>query len=162
VTVTRSGTFAWQALAERELRALEDTSPRELPAQALAHGLAALTCAVLALRETCQDQTGDVSSTLAGIGSTLEDISGAAAGTAACTSLIAGTADAPGWWQRLTRRYRRGRLAGLDAATAATAAVLADPDATPADRLAAATAEEAVFTAFARTPGGPEILKAGI
>jgi hypothetical protein len=53
-------------------------------------------------------------------------------------------------------------LADLDAATAATLAALSNPDATTADRLAAATAEEAVFTAFERTPGGPERLKAGI
>lgn len=53
-------------------------------------------------------------------------------------------------------------LADLDAATAATLAVLGNPDATPADRRAAAAAEEAVFTAFARTPGGPERLKAGL
>jgi hypothetical protein len=110
VTITRSDTFAWQGLAERELRALEDTDPRTLPAQALAHGLAALTYAVLALRETCEDQAGDISNTFAGIGSTLADISGSASGTAACTSLIAESLDAPGWWQRLARRHRRGRL----------------------------------------------------
>ena len=53
-------------------------------------------------------------------------------------------------------------LVDLDAATAATLAVLSNPDATAADRRAAAAVEEAVFTAFERSPGGPELLKAGI
>jgi hypothetical protein len=53
-------------------------------------------------------------------------------------------------------------LADLDAATAATLAALAAPGATFASRRAAAAVEEAVFAAFERTPGGPEILKAGI
>ena len=109
MTITRSDTFAWQGLAERELRALEDTDQRTMPAQALAHGLAALTYAVLALRETCEDQAADISNTFAGIGSTLDDISGAAAGSAAHAGLIAESLDAPGWWQRLARRHRRGR-----------------------------------------------------
>jgi hypothetical protein len=53
-------------------------------------------------------------------------------------------------------------LVDLDAATAATAAVLERPDATFADRVAAAVVEESVFTAFERTAGGPDLLKAGI
>ena len=53
-------------------------------------------------------------------------------------------------------------LADLDAATAATLAVLNNPDATFDDRQTAAAAEEAVFTAFERTPGGPERLKGGL
>jgi hypothetical protein len=53
-------------------------------------------------------------------------------------------------------------LADLDAATAATAAVLGNPDATSADRRAAAAVEESVFAAFERTAGGPDLLKAGI
>ena len=52
--------------------------------------------------------------------------------------------------------------ADLDAATAATAAVLVDPDATFFDRLAAAAVEAGVFIAFERTDGGPELLKAGL
>jgi hypothetical protein len=53
-------------------------------------------------------------------------------------------------------------LADLDAATAATLAVLGTPGATFADRRAAAAVEEAVFTAFERTDGGPGRLKAGL
>ena len=52
-------------------------------------------------------------------------------------------------------------LDDLDAATAATLAVLGNPDATAADRRAAAAVEEAVFTAFERIHG-PEHLKAGL
>lgn len=55
-----------------------------------------------------------------------------------------------------------GPVAGLDAATAATAAVLGNPDAAFADRRAAAAVEESVFTAFERTADGPDLLKAGI
>ena len=53
-------------------------------------------------------------------------------------------------------------VADLDAATAATAAVLANPAATKADKLAVTEAEMTAFTAFWSTPGGPEILEAGI
>lgn len=53
-------------------------------------------------------------------------------------------------------------LTHLDAATAATACVLADPDATAAERIAAAAREETAFTAFARRPGGADLLKEGI
>jgi len=53
-------------------------------------------------------------------------------------------------------------LADLDAATALTLAVLAEPGVTFADRRSAAAVEEAVFTAFERTPGGPEALQAGL
>jgi hypothetical protein len=52
-------------------------------------------------------------------------------------------------------------LAELDAATAATLAVLGNPDATAADRRAAAAVEESVFAAFERIHG-PECLKAGL
>ena len=53
-------------------------------------------------------------------------------------------------------------VADLDAATAATAAVLANPAATTADKLAVTEAEMTAFTAFWWTPGGPEIREAGI
>ena len=53
-------------------------------------------------------------------------------------------------------------LADLEAATAATAAVLADPGATAADRIAAAEAEEATLLAYARRPEAEAVLQAGI
>jgi hypothetical protein len=53
-------------------------------------------------------------------------------------------------------------LADLDAATAATAAAIADPAATPADVMAAAEAEEATLLAYARRPGAEAQLEAGI
>jgi hypothetical protein len=53
-------------------------------------------------------------------------------------------------------------LADLEAATAATQAVLADPAATAAERIAAAEAEEAVLLAYARRPEADAVLQAGI
>jgi hypothetical protein len=53
-------------------------------------------------------------------------------------------------------------LADLDAATAATAAAIGNPDATPADVESAAAAEQAAFLAFERHPSGAALLKAGI
>jgi hypothetical protein len=52
--------------------------------------------------------------------------------------------------------------ADLDAATAATAAALADPAASSADMLAAAEAEEATLLAYARQAGAEAELQAGI
>jgi hypothetical protein len=52
--------------------------------------------------------------------------------------------------------------ADLDAATAATAAAIADPSASLADVERAAGLEEAAFTAYARRPGAEAELEAGI
>ena len=52
--------------------------------------------------------------------------------------------------------------ADLDAATAATAAAIADPSACPADVERAAELEEAVFAAYLRRPGAAAELEAGI
>jgi hypothetical protein len=51
--------------------------------------------------------------------------------------------------------------ADLDAATAATAAAIADPSAGPAAVLRAAQAEEAVHQAYLRRPGAAAELEAG-
>jgi len=50
----------------------------------------------------------------------------------------------------------------LDSATARTAAAIADPSASPADRERAAELEEAVFAAYLRRPGAAAELEAGI
>ena len=52
--------------------------------------------------------------------------------------------------------------ADLDAATAATAAVIADPSASLADVERAAELEEAVFAAYLQRPGAEAELEAGI
>ena len=52
--------------------------------------------------------------------------------------------------------------ADLDAATAATAAAIADPAAGLADVERAAELEEAVFAAYLRRPGAEAELEAGI
>ena len=52
--------------------------------------------------------------------------------------------------------------ADLDAATARTAAVIADPSASPADVERAAELEEAVLAAYARRPGAAAELAAGL
>jgi hypothetical protein len=52
--------------------------------------------------------------------------------------------------------------ADLDAATAATVAVIADPAATAMDRYRAAEAEEAVTTAYLQRPGAAAELEAGV
>jgi hypothetical protein len=53
-------------------------------------------------------------------------------------------------------------MADLDAATAATAAAIADPSASRADVERAAELEEAVFTAYLAVPGAEAELEAGI
>jgi hypothetical protein len=50
----------------------------------------------------------------------------------------------------------------LDAATARTAAAIADPSACPAEVERAAELEEAVFAAYLRRPGSGAELEAGI
>lgn len=50
--------------------------------------------------------------------------------------------------------------AALDAATAATAAAMADPAASPSDRLLAAKVEEAVHLAYLQRPGADAELRA--
>jgi hypothetical protein len=52
--------------------------------------------------------------------------------------------------------------ADLDAATAATAAAIADPSACPADVERVAELEEAVFAAYLRRPEAAAELEAGI
>jgi hypothetical protein len=52
--------------------------------------------------------------------------------------------------------------ADLDAATAATAAAIADPSACPADVKRAAELEAAVFAAYLRRPEAAAELEAGI
>jgi len=52
--------------------------------------------------------------------------------------------------------------ADLEAATARTAAVLADPSASPLDRMRAAEAEEAVLTAYLQRPEAEAELEAGL
>jgi hypothetical protein len=52
--------------------------------------------------------------------------------------------------------------ADLDAATAATAAAIADPVAGPAEILRAAQAEEAVHLVYLRRPGAAAELEAGL
>ncbi len=52
--------------------------------------------------------------------------------------------------------------ADLDAATARTAAAIADPSASAADVERAAELEEAVFAAYLRRPGAAAELEAGI
>jgi hypothetical protein len=52
--------------------------------------------------------------------------------------------------------------ADLDAATAATAAAIADPASGPAEILRAAQAEEAVHLAYLRRPGAAAELEAGL
>jgi hypothetical protein len=52
--------------------------------------------------------------------------------------------------------------AELDAATARTAAAIADPSASPADVERAAELEEVVFVAYLRRPGAAAELEAGI
>lgn len=53
-------------------------------------------------------------------------------------------------------------LADLEAATAVTEAVVADPGATVTDRIAAAEAEEATLLAYARRPEADAVLQAGL
>jgi hypothetical protein len=72
------------------------------------------------------------------------------------TQLRPGPAGPPGSGRVLPTR------ADLDAATAATQAAIDDPDASAADVMAAAAAEEAVFLAYASRPGAEAELQAGI
>lgn len=60
-----------------------------------------------------------------------------------------------------TVAYLRTR-GDLEAATARTAAVMADPTASPIERMRAAEAEEAVLTAYLQRPEASAELEAGI
>ncbi len=62
----------------------------------------------------------------------------------------------------MTARQWLPTRADLDAATARTAAAIADPAASPADVERAAELEEAVLTAYARRPGAAAELAAGL
>ena len=62
----------------------------------------------------------------------------------------------------MTARQWLPTRADLDAATARTAAAIADPSASPADVERAAELEEAVLTAYARRPGTAAELTAGL
>ena len=90
-------------LAELELRKLEDIGlDSTRTAYATARGFAALAYAVLALRETCQEEATDLSNTLA-------DLANAADDTAAYAGLVVDVLAAPAWWRRLAWRLRPGR-----------------------------------------------------
>jgi hypothetical protein len=90
-------------LAELELRKLEDIGPDSSEtAYVTARGFAALAYALLALRETYQEEATDLSNTL-------HDISGAASDTAAYTGLVVDMLAALTWWRRLAWRLRPGR-----------------------------------------------------
>lgn len=106
----------YHALAERELSKLEYAdSGTPLPvAYLLAHGFAAVTYAVLTLRDTCQDQGTDIGNTLSRLADTAADTSGfagritfASEDTADYTGRLAYAADALPWWRRLPWRPRR-------------------------------------------------------
>lgn len=105
-------------LAELELRKLEDVKPgTALPVTyVIARGFAAVTYAVLALRDTCQDQGTDVSNTLSSLAGAAGDYAGritwAAEETADYTGRLAGAAGALPWWRRLARQPRPGRRDG--------------------------------------------------
>ena len=60
-----------------------------------------------------------------------------------------------------TVAYLRTR-SDLEAATARTAAAMADPSASPIDRMRAAEAEEAALTAYLQRPEAQAELEAGI
>ena len=106
-----------ERLAEIELRKLEDVNPgTTLPAAyVIARGLAAVTYAVLALRDTCQDQATDMSNALSSLADAATDtsdyagrITWAMEETADYTGRLAYAADALPWWRRLAR-LRGGR-----------------------------------------------------
>jgi len=83
-----------------------------------------------------------------------------AARTAAHATATATVTDLAGW--RAAARYPGlPTRADLDAATAATAAAIADPASGPLDVLRAAQAEEAVHLAYLRRPGAAAELEAG-
>jgi hypothetical protein len=65
-------------------------------------------------------------------------------------------------WRPAARCPGLPTRADLDAATAATAAAIADPAAGPAEILRAAQAEEAVHLAYLRRPGAAAELQAGL
>jgi hypothetical protein len=96
-------------LVELELRKLEDVnSATTLPAAyVIARGFAAVAYAVLALRETCEDQGTDVSNALA-------DLASAAGDTAVSVADLADAATAARWWTRLAWRVQFAlRVRGL-------------------------------------------------
>ena len=109
-------TGGYHDLAERELRKLEDIGPRDEPtAYVIARGFAAVTYAVLALRDTCQDQGTDIGNTLSRLADAAADtsdyarrITWAAEETADYTGRLAYAADALPWWRRLALRLRPG------------------------------------------------------
>jgi hypothetical protein len=65
-------------------------------------------------------------------------------------------------WRPAARHPGLPTRADLDAATAATAAVIADSASGPAEILRAAQAEEAVHLAYLRRPGAAAELEAGL
>jgi hypothetical protein len=87
-----------------------------------------------------------------------------ARGQAARTSRPAATATVTHLadWRPAARQPGLPTRADLDAATAATAAVIADPAAGPAEILRAAQAEEAVHLAYLRRPAAAAELEAGL
>jgi hypothetical protein len=108
----------YHALAERELSKLEYAdSGTTLPvAYLIAHGFAAVTYAVLALRDACQDQVTDISNTLSRLADAAADTSDyagritfASEDTADYTGRLAYTADLPPWWRRLAWWLRPGQ-----------------------------------------------------
>jgi hypothetical protein len=62
----------------------------------------------------------------------------------------------------MSRRAWLPTLADLDAATAATAAAIGDPEASLADVERAAELEEATLTAYLQRPGAEAELEAGL
>ena len=93
--------LGYHDLAERALRALEDTEADTPAPVAIAHGFTAVTYAVLALNDTAQGHSIDLTNVLA-------DISAAAVDTAANTGLAVDVMVAPAWWRRLAWPLRRG------------------------------------------------------
>jgi hypothetical protein len=94
----------WPMYAGRELRALEDVDGGTPSAVVIAHGLSAITYALLAIRETC-----DNGSEL--IGSTLADVNDNVAETASYICDVANAIDDAAWLTRL--RHLAQRLASL-------------------------------------------------
>jgi len=95
----------WQDLAERELRNIEDVTLSTAPAATvvIARGLSAVTYAVLALCDTCQDQAAD-------LGNVLSDLADSTADAAGAAARIAETAATPPQ-RRLTALLARMRRA---------------------------------------------------
>jgi hypothetical protein len=95
----------WDVYANSELRALEDVDSGTPPAIAIAHGLSAITYALLSLRETC-----DNGSVL--IGNALADVNANVAETASYVCDVANAIDDARWLSRV-RRQLVGPLAQL-------------------------------------------------